>query len=396
MLTPHPMVGHAWDVTELVALDVDPGEGFLAALHATWQRGDAVLPLPRQAPESYRRSLATRMGARWLLTGTGPEELPDSRPLVEGDALVMTTSGSTGDPKGVVLTHAAVEYAAFATTTALGTDPETHWLACLPLSHVGGMSVITRALHTGAALSVHPRFDPALLEAALLDGATHVSLVHTALLRIDPRPWRRILLGGSAAPPELPPNCVTTYGMTETFGGVVYDGLALNGVQVRIAGTRGDEFGVEGPVELLSPTSLRCYRGDRDEPDRDALDDEGWFRTGDLGSISHADRRLSISGRADEVIITGGEKVWPQPVEERLESHPGVAEAAVVGRADQEWGQAVTALVVPSVHGEPPGLAQLRAWVREVMPAAAAPRRLELVDRLPRTSLGKLVRSQLR
>ncbi|MCZ7630451.1 MAG: hypothetical protein M5U19_16080 [Microthrixaceae bacterium] len=97
-------------------------------------------------------------------------------------------------------------------------------------------------------------------------GATHVSLVHTALLRIDPRPWRRILLGGSAAPPELPPNCVTTYGMTETFGGVVYDGLALNGVQVRIAGTRGDEFGVEGPVELLSPPPCGATEGTATNP----------------------------------------------------------------------------------------------------------------------------------
>jgi O-succinylbenzoic acid--CoA ligase len=183
--------------------------------------------------------------------------------------------------------------------------------------------------------------------------------------------------------------------MTETFGGVVYDGLPLNGVEVRIAGTRGGEFDVEGPVELLSPTALRCYRGDRNEPEQDALDAEGWFRTGDLGYISGIDRRLWITGRANELIITGGEKVWPIPVEARLEAHPGVAEAAVVGRVDAEWGQAVTALVVPAAPADPPGLQELRNWVREVMPPAAAPRTLELVDRLPRTSLGKLVRSQL-
>lgn len=382
-------------MTELVALDVDPGEDFLAALDAAWQRGDAVLPLQRQAPESHRRSVANRMGARWLVTMAGSEELSGSRPLAQGDALVMTTSGTTGAPKGVVLTHSAVEYSAYATATSLGIDPETHWLACLPLSHVGGMSVITRALHTGAELTVQPRFDPDLLTTALRGGATHVSLVHTALRRIDPAPWRRILLGGSAVPPDLPQNCVATYGMTETFGGVVYDGLALNGVEVRIAGTRGGELDVEGPVELLSPTALRCYRGDGDEPDWNALDAEGWFRTGDLGYISSTDRRLSISGRADELIITGGEKVWPIPVEARLESHPGVAEAAVVGRVDAEWGQSVTALVVPAAPTDPPDLQELRNWVREVMPAAAAPRTLELVDRLPRTPLGKLVRSQL-
>lgn len=395
MLTLHLPVGHAWGMTELVALDLDPGEDFLAALDAAWQRGDAVLPLQRQAPAAHRRSVATQMGARWLVTTAGSEELRGSRPLAQGDALVMTTSGTTGAPKGVVITHSAVEYSAFATATSLCIDPGTHWLACLPLSHVGGMSVITRALHTGAELTVQPRFDPDLLTTALLGGATHVSLVHTALRRIDPAPWRRILLGGSAVPPDLPPNCVATYGMTETFGGVVYDGLALNGVEVRIAGTRGGEFDMEGPVELLSPTALRCYRGNADEPDRNALDAEGWFRTGDLGYISSTDRRLTISGRADELIITGGEKVWPIPVEARLESHPGVAQAAVVGRTDPEWGQAVTALVVPATPTDPPGLQELRNWVREVMPAAAAPRTLELVDRLPRTSLGKLVRSQL-
>lgn len=395
MLTLHPPMGHAWGMTELVALDLEPGGDFLAELDAAWQRGDAVLPLQRQVPAAHRRAAATQMGARWLVTSAGSEELAGSRPLAEGDALVMTTSGTTGVPKGVVLTHEAVEYAAYATATALGIDPGTHWLACLPLSHVGGLSVITRALHTGAALTVQPRFDPDQFAAALLGGATHVSLVHTALRRIDPAPWRRILLGGSAMPPDLPPNCVATYGMTETFGGVVYDGLALNGVQVRIAGTRGGEFDIEGPVELLSPTALRCYRGDVKEPEHDALDAEGWFRTGDLGCISSTDRRLSISGRADELIITGGEKVWPLPLEARLESHPGVAQAAVVGRNDPEWGQTVTALVVPAEPGDPPRLQELRNWVRETMPAAAAPKVLELVDQLPRTALGKLVRSQL-
>jgi O-succinylbenzoic acid--CoA ligase len=384
-------------MTELVALDMDPSEDFLVALDAAWQRGDAVLPLQRQAPESHRRSVAIRMGARYLVTMAGSEELAGSRPLAEGDALVMTTSGTTGAPKGVVLTHSAVEYSAYATATSLGIDPGTHWLACLPLSHVGGMSVITRALHTGSELTVQPRFDPDLLTTALLGGATHVSLVHTALRRIDPTPWQRILLGGSAVPADLPPNCVATYGMTETFGGVVYDGLALNGVDVRIAGTRSGEFDVEGPVELLSPTALRCYRGDGDgdELERNALDAEGWFRTGDLGYISGTDRRLSISGRADELIITGGEKVWPIPVEARLEAHPRVAEAAVLGRRDPEWGQAVTALVVASTPVDPPSLQELRDWVREAMPPAAAPRALELVDQLPRTALGKLVRSQL-
>lgn len=383
-------------MNELVAIDLDPGTDLLDALDAAWQRGDAVLPLQRQAPPRTRRSVAARMQARWLLTDDGTEELPGSRQVADGDALVMTTSGSTGEPKGVVLTHDAIEYAAYASATALGTDPNTHWVACLPLSHVGGLSVVTRARHTGSELTVHRRFDPDLLRTALHAGATHVSLVHTALGRIDPTPWQRILLGGSASPPDLPANCVSTYGMTETFGGVVYDGQALNGVQVRIAGARNDEYGVEGPVELRSPTLLRCYRTAGGGPDRMPLDGDGWFRTGDLGVISARHRRLTISGRADELIITGGEKVWPAPVEARLEAHPAVLAAAVLGRSDPEWGQLVTALVIPVKGTAPPTLDGLRGWVREVLPAASAPRQLELVEHLPRTPLGKLVRSQLR
>ncbi len=382
-------------MNELVAIDLEPGADFLAALDAAWQRGDAVLPLQREAPPQVRRSVASRMQARLLVTADGTEELPGSRAMDNGDALVVTTSGSTGEPKGVVITHDAIEYAAYATATALGVRPDTHWVACLPLSHVGGLSVITRARHTGSALTVHPRFDPDLLDAALVSGATHVSLVHTALARIDPTRWQRILLGGAAPPPDPPPNCVSTYGMTETFGGVVYDGQALHGVQVRIAGAPDDLFDVEGPVEIRSPTLLRCYRGAGADTDRVPLDPQGWLRTGDLGVISGRDRRLSISGRADELIITGGEKVWPSPVEARLEEHPAVLAAAVLGRSDPEWGQRVTALVVPTRTSSPPGLDELRGWVKDVLPAACAPKQLELVTDLPRTSLGKLARSRL-
>lgn len=382
-------------MAELVAIDMEPGEGFLSALDDAWQRGHAVLPLQRQAPEIHRRALAKRMGARWLVTPGGTEELAGSRPVAEGDAVVMTTSGTSGEPKGAVLTHAAVEYAAYATATALGTASDTHWLACLPLSHAGGFSVITRARHTGARLTVQPRFDVALLADALHQGATHVSLVHTALRRIDPSPWERILLGGSPAPPDLPENCVVSYGMTETFGGVVYDGLALNGVEVRIAGARVDEFDREGPVELRSPTALRCYRGTAGQPDVVPLDADGWFRTGDIGSIGAVDGRLSIAGRADDLIITGGEKVWPNVVEARVEAHPEVAQAAVIGRPDPQWGQVVTAVVVPVAAERPPALESLRAWVREVLPDAAAPKALEVVRGLPRTALGKVSRAAL-
>ena len=151
----------------------------------------------------------------------------------DGDALVVATSGSTGRPKGVVLTHTAVAASAQATSVALDVVDEDHWLACLPLSHVGGLSVVTRALLTSTALTVLPRFDVAEVIRAADAGATLVSLVPTALKRIEPSRFRRVVLGGTRPPQHLPVNAVTTYGMTETGSGVVYDGRPLDGVEVR-------------------------------------------------------------------------------------------------------------------------------------------------------------------
>ncbi|MEZ5268044.1 MAG: AMP-binding protein [Microthrixaceae bacterium] len=228
---------------DLVAIDLPPGRQFLDELTRAWDSGHAVLPLQQEAPAALRRSVALQMGAARILHSGGEDPLPAGRPLDDEVALVVLTSGSTGEPKGVMLDHAAVEYSAFASATALGVDDDTHWVACLPRSHVGGLSVLTRAIHTGAELTILERFSPDGLLDALHRGATHVSLVATALGRIDPAPWKRILVGGSAVPSGLPENCVATYGMTETMGGVVYDGLALNGVEVRIEGAGADEEG---------------------------------------------------------------------------------------------------------------------------------------------------------
>ena len=168
---------------------------------------------------------------------------------------VVATSGSTGEPKGVVLTHDAVRASALATNQRLGVTAADHWLACLPLSHVGGLSVVTRALVTGTALTVLPGFDAATVTAAAGRGASLVSLVATALARIDPTIFRRILLGGSAPPPVIPPNAVATYGSTETGSGVVYDGVPLDGVEVRIDG--------DGEIRVRGPMLLRCYRDEK-------------------------------------------------------------------------------------------------------------------------------------
>jgi O-succinylbenzoic acid--CoA ligase len=246
---------------------------------------------------------------------------------------------------------------------------------------VGGLSVVTRALHTGTPLTVHERFDAAAVEAAAGEGCTRTSLVPTALARIDPSRWRTILVGGQAPPPDRPGNVIATYGLTETGSGVVYEGRPLPGVEVRVD---------DGELLLRGAMLLRAYR-DGTDPKRA----DGWFPTGDLGTYDEDDGVVQVHGRRGDLIITGGENVWPAAVERALAGAPGVAEVAVAGRPDPEWGQRVVAYVVPADPASPPSLEDLRAAAKEQLPAYAAPTVLELVARLPRTDSGKVLRRDL-
>jgi o-succinylbenzoate---CoA ligase len=355
-------------VRRLVPIDLPGGPGFVDALRRAWDNGDAVLPVDPRLPRPAVESLLDVMRL--------------DQTVDDGDALVVATSGTTGEPKGVVLTHDAVRASAVATSDRLQVDPlHDRWLACLPLAHVGGLAVVTRALVTNTPLVVHSGFDATAVQRAADDGVTLVSLVATALHRIDAARFRVIVLGGAAPPAELPSNGVTTYGMTETGSGVVYDGVPLDGVDVSVDSASG-EIAVRGPM------LLRCYRDGTDPKDA-----SGWFRTGDVGSLDGG--RLHVFGRVDDMIVTGGENVWPDAVEALLTSLPSVREVAVVGRDDDEWGQRVVAIVVPSDPTSPPTLDALRSTVKERLGSWAAPRGLELAESLPRTALGKIRRTDL-
>jgi o-succinylbenzoate---CoA ligase len=366
-------------VPHLVAIDLPGGPGFVDALRREWDAGNAVLPVDRRLPAPARAALLAALAPNRLVDEAGTTTL-EGRGAEPDDALVVATSGSTGVPKGVVLTHAAVAASAHAVSEHLGITHTDRWLACLPLAHVGGLSVVTRAIVTGTALEVHDGFDAARVEHAAHDGATAVSLVATALQRIDPALFRVIVLGGARPPAERPTNAHTTYGLTETGSGVVYDGRPLKGVEVHIE--------PDGEILLRCPMLLRCYR-DGTTP----LDVDGWLHTGDLGRWL-PDGRLHVEGRRGDLIITGGENVWPDAVEAVLQQHPSVAEAAIAGVDDPEWGQRVVAWVVPTA-GNVPTLADLRAHVTAQLPAFCAPKELHLVDALPRTALGKVQRHVL-
>lgn len=368
---------------QLVALDLPGGPEFVEQLRAAWDAGDAVLPLDQRLAPGARRQVVDVLGAGAVVDGSGSHPTRAGLPVEDGDALVMATSGTTGRPKGVVLTHDAVRASAAATSARLGVDPGRHrWLACLPLNHVGGLSVVTRALATGVALTVLPGFETgAVLGAA--GPEVLVSLVPTALRRVGAERFATVVLGGSAPPWRLPANVVSTYGLTETGSGVVYDGRPLDGVEVRVDGDTHE-------IWLRGPMLLRGYRDGRP-----ALDAGGWLATGDAGAWD-ADGRLRVDGRLSELIVTGGENVWPSAVEAVLRGHPGVAEVAVAGLPDEDWGEVVTAWVVPADPAAPPGLDELRGVVREQWAAYAAPRRLVVVESLPKTAIGKVRRGELR
>ncbi|HEX7132553.1 MAG TPA: fatty acid--CoA ligase family protein [Iamia sp.] len=353
----------------LVAVEARGTAEFVDRLRRAWDDGDALLPIDPRLPAAARAALVERMG---------------DAPVDDGDALVVATSGSTGEPKGVVLTHDALAAHAAAVHGHLGVGPGDRWLACLPLAHVGGLGVVVRALVDGIPLTVHDGFDLDAARAARDAGATLTSLVPTALDRLGSDGWRWIVLGGSAdTVASRPPNVVRTYGLTESGGGVVYDRRPLPGVSIEAR---------DGEIWLRSPTLARGLR----QPDGSVVDRrrDGWLPTGDAGRVD-PDGTVHVTGRVDEMIVTGGENVWPTAVERALLTHPQVAEVAVAGRPDPEWGERVVAWVVPADRSDPPALDALRDHVAITLPRSSAPRQLVMVEALPRTALGKVARGSL-
>nr|WP_245641818.1 AMP-binding protein [Nonomuraea candida] len=354
-----------------------PGPALFAAIRAALEGdGPAVLPL---SPGHERPALAALRPTHLDGTARG-----DGEGVPADVAVVIATSGSTGAPKGVLLSAAALRASAAASLRRVEAAAGDRWLCCLPVSHVSGLQVLVRALLCGGEPVIHPAFDA---RAVLESGAHHVSLVPTQLHRLvemgaDLSVFRTILLGGAAARPglversrELGARVVTTYGMSETSGGCVYDGRPLDGVDLKI--------GADGLIRIAGPVLFSGYRfGEPPAPL-----DGGWFVTSDLGELSGG--RLRVLGRADDVINTGGEKVVAAAVTAVLGAHPEVADAAVIGVPDPEWGELVTAVVVPANPDTPPTLQQLRAFCRDRLPPHAAPRGLRLVSRLPLLPNGK-------
>jgi O-succinylbenzoic acid--CoA ligase len=343
-----------------------------ATIRAAWDAGDAVLVLDPRAPDAEVAAILARM-----------------RPAegVEPDVVaVVVTSGTAGAPKGVELTWEGLAASATAVARALEVEEGDRWLACLPLHHVAGLAVLGRAWSSGTPATVLDGFDVAAVAAA---DATLVSLVPTMVRRLrdagaDLGRFRRILLGGGPVH-ERGPNIVATYGLTETWGGVVHDGHPLVGVELSI--------GDRGEILVRAPMVMKRYRL-APEDTMAAFTGDGRLRTGDAGEID-ADGCLRVVDRLRDLIITGGVNVGPSEVEAVLASHPGVADVCVAGAPDPEWGERVVAYVVPRHPTAPPALPELRAFAADRLSAPKLPREVVITAAIPRTPGGKPLRRLL-
>ncbi|HYF11149.1 MAG TPA: fatty acid--CoA ligase family protein, partial [Actinomycetota bacterium] len=377
---------------DLVAVALPSTERWLEVVTDMWEAGAAILPVDDRLGREGTVAQLDRARPTVILDETGMRRV-DGAPVDDGVALVVPTSGTGGEPKLVQFGRDAIDAAVAASALALAATTNDRWLCCLPLAHVGGLLVVLRGVVLGTPVTVHRAFDVDAVAAER--DATMTSLVPTMLVRlldagVGLSAFRAILVGGAHLDPEVRERAervdghvIETYGLTESCGGVVYDGLPLPGTEVRI-----DE---SGGIELRGPTLMLGYRFDP-YGTRDAFSDDGWLRSGDVGELDGGGR-LRVTGRLDDLINTGGEKVWPHAVERVLRSHAKIAEVVVGGRPDRDWGQRVVAWVIPHDLSDPPNLDEVRDHVAATLPRHHAPRELVLVDRLPATTSGKIRRS---
>jgi O-succinylbenzoic acid--CoA ligase len=348
----------------------DPVE-FVIELHACLRLGAAAVPIDLRLAD---REQAARMR---------------SAAVAPGIAAVMHTSGTTSEPKPVPLSYDNFLASALGSAAILGLDLAERWLCPMPLTHVGGLSIPIRSAIYGTTGVLHGAFDTGAVLGELMDsgrGITLVSLVPTMLARLlddgleRPPTLRWALIGGGPIPESLLERAreagvpvAPTYGMTEACSQIATFGWPLPAVELRLA---EGELLVRGPIVAPGAASA-----------------DGWLHTGDLGAFD--DRgRLEITGRRSDTIVTGGENVSPAEVEEVLLAHPAVADAAVIGRPDPEWGEALVALVVIR-DGAAIGPDELRAHCRAHLAAFKVPKAVELIESLPRSGSGKLLRGRL-
>jgi O-succinylbenzoic acid--CoA ligase len=405
-----------------VAIALPPGLAFAQALHACLLLGAIAVPVDLRLLPAEREQIAA--GAvvcveEPLSTEAHPHHSPGvmfpdryaaARHDLAATAVVIHTSGTTSAPKPIELTYGNFLWSALGSAAALGLDPDERWLCALPLAHVGGLSILLRSTIYATTAVLHERFDTdAVLDALREQDITLVSVVATTLARLldagleRPPALRCALTGGGPVPAALIDRAhgagvpiSLTYGLTEACSQVTTTPIAaldeVSEVHARLAHPLSAGPPLFCTRVQTSPDGEIMVAGPTIAPG--SADDDGWLRTGDLGVIDE-DGRLHVTGRKADTIVSGGENVAPTEVEAVLEAHPQVLEAAVVGRPDDEWGEAVTAWVVarPGVEID---FASLMAHCARMLAPYKAPKDYMLTEEpLPRTRSGKLLRREL-
>ncbi len=437
--------------SDRVAVLAPPGAGHAALIHALRWLGAVLVPLnARGAPAELAAQVADAGvralvhadasvdEARAIAQGAGGPlivslesltraiegtEVPVAQPLdLSWPQAIVYTSGTTGRAKGAILTHANHLASAQAWAGLLAPQPMDRWLACLPFHHVAGLAMIMRSAIWGVPLVVHPSFEPRAVSRAIDDEAiSHLSLVAVMLRRLiaergdrhTPTSLRGVLLGGGPTPVELIRRAlergipvIPTYGLTETASGVAAlppeevgghpgsSGRALDGVELRV-GHEGTPCGPGeiGEILVRGPMVMAGYHARPD--DSAAALAGGWLHTGDLGSIDRGGY-LTIADRRADLIISGGENIYPAEIEAVLVEHPGVIDAGVFGQPDDRWGAVpVAAIVVAPSPTDPPDDPTLRAFCAARLARYKVPTRFVRVEAVPRSAAGKLLRREL-
>jgi O-succinylbenzoic acid--CoA ligase len=400
-----------------VAASLPNGLDYVCLVHALARLGAILVPLNTRFTDSERQAQVEQSGAELVITSA--EQVMSARPILferapfRADARqsIVFTSGTTGTPKGAQITYSNLYAGALASAERLGSSPDDRWLCPLPFYHVGGLSILFRSPLYGSAVVLPPANDTASIAHALQTSqATIVSLVPTMLYRmleagfVQPPSLRLILLGGAAASLQLIQRCIErelplslTYGMTETASQIATMppkgvrakpgsvGKPLAGITIRIVDAQGRNLppGKHGEIVVSGGTVMRGYLGQAPT--------NGTIRTGDIGFLD-PDGDLWLIQRRSDLIVSGGENIYPSEVENALRQHPSVADVCVVGIPDTEWGQRVAAMVV--LHDGAPLLsaADLIVFTRTYLAGYKQPRSITFVRQLPLTASGKIHR----
>jgi O-succinylbenzoic acid--CoA ligase len=388
---------------------------------------DVAAAIGQAMPDLLRATFATEAQSNEVALSTLPEKGVELCTLIDLSAtqMIMYTSGTTGTPKGVIITYGMQWWNAVGSALNLGHHAEDRWLACMPLFHIGGLSILMRSVIYGISVIVYEKFDASEVNRAMREeGVTIISVVAVMLQRMlsaldaeqrdgrYPPTLRCVLLGGGPAPRPLLEDCarrnipvVQTYGLTESCSQAATlspadalrklgsAGRPLPPVQLRILLDDGQLAapGEVGTIYLKGPTITPGYDG-RPEATARALRD-GWFSTGDIGYLDE-DGYLYVLDRRSDLIISGGENVYPAEIEAVLLAHPAVEEAGVCGIADARWGQVPVAFLRLH-HASATTAHELQAYAAQHLARYKLPRAFYFVTQLPRTSSGKLMRREL-